>query len=138
MTEDLVNHPKHYVANRISFEPVDVTAFLPHPLASAVEYVLRAPFKGQEELDLEKAVWWLTYFADKYLPVAGADGVVADIPPRPSQYLRVYALDNAVVADLIASSRKLDALKITRVDACSAIKRIQLRLTQLAAKEATK
>lgn len=132
MTEDLVNHPKHYVANRIAFEPVDVTAFLPHPLASAVEYVLRAPYKGQEKLDLEKAVWWLTWFADKYL--SGA----VEIPPRPAQYLRVYALDNCVIADLIAGSRKSDKMLITCTDARSAIKRIRLRLDQLNAKEATK
>lgn len=42
---DMVNHPSH-------------------PLASAVEYILRAPYKGSEKQDLEKAVWWLKRFRD--------------------------------------------------------------------------
>ena len=41
---DMVNHPSHYTACRIVLEPVDATELLPHPLASAVEYVLRSPY----------------------------------------------------------------------------------------------
>lgn len=61
---DMVNHPSHYTACRITLEPVDATELLPHPLASAVEYILRAPYKGSEKQDLEKAVWWLKRFRD--------------------------------------------------------------------------
>ena len=61
---DMVNHPSHYTACRIALEPVDATELLPHPLASAVEYVLRSPYKGSEKQDLEKAVWWLKRFRD--------------------------------------------------------------------------
>lgn len=56
---DLINHPEHYERNRFTCEPKDLTKYLPHPLASAVEYILRAPYKGTEETDLKKAVWWL-------------------------------------------------------------------------------
>lgn len=61
MTEqtDMINHPRHYEANRYSCEPADLTTMLPHPFASAVEYILRAPFKGTELTDLKKAQWWL-------------------------------------------------------------------------------
>lgn len=61
MTEqtDMINHPRHYEANRYSCEPADLTTMLPHPIASAVEYILRAPFKGTEVADLKKAQWWL-------------------------------------------------------------------------------
>lgn len=62
---DMVNHPSHYTACRIVLGPVDATELLPHPLASAVEYVLRSPYKGSEKQDLEKAVWWLTRFRDE-------------------------------------------------------------------------
>lgn len=61
---DMVNHPSHYTACRIVLEPVDATELLPHPLASAVEYILRSPYKGSEKQDLEKAVWWLRRFRD--------------------------------------------------------------------------
>jgi len=66
MTEeiDLVNHPAHYEKYRIVLEPVDLTERLPHPLASAAEYILRAPYKGSEKLDLQKAIWWLNRFRD--------------------------------------------------------------------------
>lgn len=61
---DNVNHPSHYERYRASFEPADLTALLPHPLASAIEYILRAPYKGQELEDLQKALWWLKKLRD--------------------------------------------------------------------------
>lgn len=67
MTEeknDLVNHPAHYEKCRIVLEPVDLTERLPHALASAIEYILRSPYKGSEKLDLQKAIWWLKRFRD--------------------------------------------------------------------------
>lgn len=59
---DNVNHPDHYARYRFECEPKDLTKYLPHPLASAIEYIIRAPFKGNELEDLKKAVWWLTEF----------------------------------------------------------------------------
>lgn len=67
MTEekiDLVNHPAHYEKCRIVLEPVDLTECLPHALASAIEYILRSPYKGSEKIDLQKAIWWLNRFRD--------------------------------------------------------------------------
>lgn len=61
---DPVNSPSHYSRYRFECEPKDLTKFLPHPLASAIEYILRAPFKGNEIEDLKKAVWWLTEFLE--------------------------------------------------------------------------
>ena len=58
-TVDNVNHPVHYARFRVTIEPKDLTKFLPHPLASAIEYIMRAPFKGSEIEDLKKAVFWL-------------------------------------------------------------------------------
>lgn len=56
--------PKHYELCRFSCEPADLTQYLPHPLGSAVEYILRSPFKGQKAEDLHKAAYWLRRFAD--------------------------------------------------------------------------
>lgn len=61
---DNVNHPDHYARFRFSCEPKDLTKFLPHPLASAIEYILRAPFKGNEVEDLKKARFWLEEFTN--------------------------------------------------------------------------
>lgn len=74
MTEeiDLVNHPSHYEKCRIVLEPVDLTERLPHALASAIEYILRSPYKGTEKLDLQKAIWWLKRFRDVYLDLIAA------------------------------------------------------------------
>ena len=58
---DLVNHPNHYLQAAVTVEPIDLTQYLPHPLASAFEYLVRAGHKdGQSEaLDLQKARFWL-------------------------------------------------------------------------------
>lgn len=56
---DNVNSPDHYARFRFTCEPKDFTKFLPHPLASAIEYIIRAPFKGNELEDLSKAIFWL-------------------------------------------------------------------------------
>lgn len=61
---DNVNSPSHYARYRFECEPKDLTKYLPHPLASAIEYIIRAPFKGNELEDLKKAVWWLTEFLE--------------------------------------------------------------------------
>lgn len=59
---DNVNSPSHYARYRFECEPKDLTKYLPHPLASAIEYILRAPFKGNEIEDLKKARFWLREF----------------------------------------------------------------------------
>lgn len=60
---DMINSPSHYAdaAVSITFEPVDLTERLPHPIASAVEYIIRAGRKEScpESVDLGKARWWL-------------------------------------------------------------------------------
>ncbi len=61
---DNVNHPDHYARFRFECEPKDLTKYLPHPLASAIEYIIRAPFKGSELEDLKKARFWLLEFVN--------------------------------------------------------------------------
>lgn len=61
---DNVNYPDHYARYRFECEPKDLTKFLPHPLASAIEYIIRAPFKGSELEDLQKARFWLLEFVN--------------------------------------------------------------------------
>lgn len=61
---DIVNHPTHYQQNTIHVEPIDITSRLPHPIASAFEYCIRAGKKEgvPEEIDLKKALFWLNHF----------------------------------------------------------------------------
>lgn len=60
--KDNVNSPEHYKRFRFECEPKDFTKYLPHPLACAVEYFIRAPYKSNELEDLQKAVFWLREF----------------------------------------------------------------------------
>lgn len=73
MTE-MVHHPEHYNAvgerdedGSVPYEPIKVIeswglaeGFC---LGSAIKYILRAPHKGQEIQDLEKALWYLSRFS---------------------------------------------------------------------------
>lgn len=124
MTEDLVNHPKHYAANRVEFEPVDLTERLPHPLASAVEYILRAPFKGSELLDLKKAVWWLQrYQTGRHAEDPMIDKVAA-------AYLHVYAMRNPYIAELYPDDDRIESDALF-----TAIRRIRARIDELEVEE---
>ena len=60
----VVSHPSHYTQAAVTIEPIDITSRLPHPIASAVEYIVRAGHKfGQAEaVDLSKARYWLNHW----------------------------------------------------------------------------
>lgn len=64
---DIINHPSHYADQGVMIEPIELTSRLPHPLASAYEYTIRAGKKeGSPELvDLQKARFWLKFFLDQ-------------------------------------------------------------------------
>ena len=53
-----VNHPIHYVQG---IEPIDVIESwgLNFSLGNVIKYTLRAPYKGKQIEDLEKARWYL-------------------------------------------------------------------------------
>lgn len=59
MTEDVINHPKHY--NMGDIEPIDVIVDwkLDYCLGNVVKYIARAKYKGKEIQDLKKAQWYL-------------------------------------------------------------------------------
>lgn len=65
MTDSVVS-PSHYVSDAPTLEPMELTMRLPHPLASAFEYVYRAGKKpGVAALtDLQKAQVWLSRTID--------------------------------------------------------------------------
>jgi hypothetical protein len=71
---DPVNHPAHYTNPKWPYEVIDLTEQLDFVLGNAVKYVLRAPYKGNEVEDLEKAKWYL----DRYISNGTDDNYVSD------------------------------------------------------------
>lgn len=70
MSNDIVNHPAHYVDQSIVIEPIMLYEKLPFCLGSALKYCFRAGHKeGSSELeDLQKALWYL----ERYKKSSGA------------------------------------------------------------------
>lgn len=57
-SHDPVTSPAHYTVYPV--QPISITRYLGFNLGNAVKYVLRAPFKGEEE-DLQKAIQYLEW-----------------------------------------------------------------------------
>lgn len=64
MTEENVNHPKHY--NTGKYEVIDVIEDwqLDFNLGNTIKYIARANHKGKTLEDLQKAQWYLTRAID--------------------------------------------------------------------------
>jgi hypothetical protein len=59
MTDDPVNHPSHYTFGQIEVIEVIEDWNLDYHRGNAVKYIARAPHKGNELEDLQKARWYL-------------------------------------------------------------------------------
>lgn len=59
MTDSAVDHPKHYNVGQIEVIDAIEALELGFHLGNAVKYLARAPHKGREKEDLEKACWYL-------------------------------------------------------------------------------
>ena len=59
MTEDVVNHPKHYTSNPSGIECIQVTENFNFNLGNVIKYVWRSGLKDDALQDLEKARWYL-------------------------------------------------------------------------------
>ena len=62
MEYDIINKPKHYTTTKL--QPIDVIEAwdLEYHLGNVVKYIARAPYKGNQVQDLEKARWYLDRF----------------------------------------------------------------------------
>lgn len=56
---DPVNHPAHYRAHPSGIETIEITEHETFLRGNILKYVLRAPYKGNELQDLEKAEFYL-------------------------------------------------------------------------------
>lgn len=61
-TVDFVNHPPHYTTGKIEVIDFIEDQKFPYHIASVVKYLCRAPHKGTEEQDYEKALWYLNRY----------------------------------------------------------------------------
>lgn len=53
-----VDGPDHYLNHPSGVEPITIVEWLSSSLANVVEYVWRAPHKGEYEKDMKKALWY--------------------------------------------------------------------------------
>lgn len=86
--DDPVNHPAHYT--KYKHEVIELTEQLSFCLGNAVKYILRAPYKGSEIQDYEKALW--------YLRRLRGQGIV-ELPQLDYDLITSY--DNPIVAALL-------------------------------------
>lgn len=56
---DNVNHPSHYLKAAVTIEPIELTSRLSSCYGQALQYILRAPYKGNTIEDLNKALFYL-------------------------------------------------------------------------------
>ena len=130
-TDDNVNHPNHYMINRVGFEPIELTARIGSCLGQALQYIIRAPYKDNQVEDLEKAIFYL----EKWLELH--EGSVEILFPAAFAYGYVYAneygkshlydLTKFVLKDLFSTcSNEITAEKVQAV-----IDRVQRKLSEL-------
>lgn len=56
---DEVVKPKHYNIHPSGIETIELTEHMNFCLGNVIKYVMRAPYKGKQIQDLEKAAWYL-------------------------------------------------------------------------------
>lgn len=64
LKNDPVNHPAHYTAYP-NVEVIEITAQMNFCIGNAVKYLSRAQFKGKEEEDIQKALWYIRHELDE-------------------------------------------------------------------------
>lgn len=56
---DPVNRPRHYRSHPSGIEPIEITRHESFLRGNVIKYVMRAPYKGNELEDLQKAEYYL-------------------------------------------------------------------------------
>jgi len=58
-TPDEVAHPRHYTDHPSGVECIQITEHLNFCLGNAMKYIWRAGLKGDANVDIRKAIWYL-------------------------------------------------------------------------------
>ena len=107
----LVNHPQHY-AEHYDHEVIELTQHLSFCLGNAVKYILRAPFKGTELLDLQKAEWYVRRMVDEF----SADECRAQVITRRGNFSGILcSFRNALVTELVLACGRGDKASLNTV-----------------------
>ncbi|MET4703041.1 DUF3310 domain-containing protein [Frigoribacterium sp. UYMn621] len=69
-----VSNPSHYTSHKSGIEAIQITRHETFLRGNVIKYVLRAPYKGTELQDLQKARQYLNWEIDR---VASAERVTA-------------------------------------------------------------
>jgi hypothetical protein len=59
LSNDPVNHPKHYTDHPSGVECIQITEHMGFCLGNAIKYIWRADLKNDAIEDLEKAKWYI-------------------------------------------------------------------------------
>ena len=119
---DIINHPSHYADQGVTIEPIELTSRLPHPLASAYEYAIRAGKKegSPEIVDLKKARFWLNFYIDNQL--WWDDMRPLTTVPSVLLLLRMFARQHAIARVMVEAVEKqalaVDAIGRVSADEC--------------------
>ena len=66
VTDDGVNHPKHYNSHPAGIECIDVVEHLSFNVGNAIKYLWRAGLKSKDPIeDLRKAIWYINREIDR-------------------------------------------------------------------------
>lgn len=59
MSEDAVNHPKHYLSHPSGVECIEIVRDMSFNCGNAVKYLFRSEHKGKAMQDTQKAAWYI-------------------------------------------------------------------------------
>lgn len=65
MSNDNVNHPKHYTQHPSGIECIQITEHMCFNLGNAIKYLWRADLKNDAIEDMKKAIWYIQREIDK-------------------------------------------------------------------------
>ena len=111
VSNDPVNHPKHYTGHPSGIETIQVTEWMGFNLGNAVKYIWRCDLKKDAIEDLKKAVWYLQREIAKREKAAGIISQPLD-PSKPTthsiivQNINPTRLDEAVIGKIAAETLK--------------------------------
>lgn len=131
LTNDPINHPKHYQGYATRVECIDVTRHLPFDLGNAFKYIWRAGRKDPGTMieDLEKALWYLRDYDDHFSEPA------SDAFPTALAVFDLLRLEDCCLGEPYSFWRLKTCGMIVYVDLDSAVDEINTMITHLANKK---
>ena len=101
---DMVNRPPHY-ADHYIHEVIVLTEKLGFDLGNCVKYLLRAPYKGREKEDMEKARWYLRRMVET-MTAAQCEAQIVYRPDNFAELLTSYRC--ALVTEIVLCCKRGD------------------------------